>query len=122
MIRTIAVLGKTLNFWQLLKDGAVPYAVTIGLIGFLVWASLRFRSWYHNDSGLAADDHEMLIQFRDLQRRGGLTAEEFRSIKGRLVNESSDSVTTGTDADNQQGRANQDSSDHQIGQIGRNDN
>jgi hypothetical protein len=126
VIRTIVLLGKTHNFWQLLKDSAVPSVAMIGLIGFVVWASLRFRSWYHNDSGLAADRDEMLLQFRDLQRRGDLSTEEFRSIKGRLVDESAsnspfeiadnstnsaDLPSIGTDANDQQGRDTEETSD-----------
>ena len=120
LIRTIVLLGKTDKFWEVLKDGALPSAATILLVGFLVWASLKFRSWYHNDSGLAADEDEMLLQFRDLQRRGDLTGEEFRSIKGRLVAESADSLP-GTDADEQQGCTTETMLGNEPGQIDRND-
>lgn len=121
LIRTIVLLGKTLTLWELLTGGAVPYAATIGLFGFLVWSALKFRAWYHNDSGLAADEDEMLLQFRNLQRRGDLTAEEFRSIKGRLVDEFPNSPPTGTDTGQQQGCDIEEMSDHQIGPNDRND-
>jgi hypothetical protein len=41
----------------------------------------------------------LLLQFKDLERRGELTDQEFRSIHGQLVDDSTDSCVVDTDAD-----------------------
>lgn len=81
------IQDKTL---QLLTDSAVNYGITALFVLFLVWASLKLRSWYQDDSDPAADLSELLIQFKDLHRQGQISEEEFRSIKGHLIDHRAD--------------------------------
>ncbi|HVV99926.1 MAG TPA: hypothetical protein VHB77_06285 [Planctomycetaceae bacterium] len=59
--------------------------VTVVALTVLIWAGLRIRAWFHEESGPAEAMHEMLVQYRELQREGKLTEEEYRSIKRRLA-------------------------------------
>lgn len=70
-----------------LQDLILPVAGTVLAVAVLVWLCLRVRAWFHEDDGPADSAHEMLAQYRDLQRQGVLTDEEFRSIKRRLAGE-----------------------------------
>ncbi len=60
----------------------------VGLLGVLVvliLIVLRVKAWLREDDDLANDDHAMLREISELQRRGALSPEEYRSIKGRLI-------------------------------------
>ena len=78
-------------------DSAVSYCVTAFCLIVLIWAALKLRTWYQDGSDTAADRAELLLHFKDLQRRGELTDEEFRSIQGQLIDESPDSFVVGTE-------------------------
>jgi len=82
----------------IIKDSAVSYCLTVLCLIVLIWATLKFRSWYQGGSDPAADQAELLLDFKDLQRRGELTDQEFRSIQGQLVDDSADSFVVDTDA------------------------
>jgi hypothetical protein len=70
-----------------LKELIWPIAGTVLAVAFLVWLFLRVRAWFHEDEGPADSAHEMLGQYREMQRQGVLTDEEFRFIKRRLAAE-----------------------------------
>lgn len=72
-------LWKLLNasIWQIIGL-LVALVVLVGLI-------IRIRSLFREDEDSTADDHLLLTQISDLHREGDLTEEEYRSIKGRLV-------------------------------------
>ena len=73
------------------------------LVGVLVsicvgiWLIVRIRARYQDREDPAAVDHEMLIEMGELYRQGDLSDEEFRSIKGRLVERIDDSMRKRTD-------------------------
>jgi len=74
--------------WKLLEGSPtewLQFGCALAGIIVLVWLIVRIRLWFREDEGPAADAHEMLLQFRDLHRRGDLSEEEFRSIKSRLL-------------------------------------
>ncbi len=50
-----------------------------------IWVISRIRSRLADDEGSQAGDHRLLSQLADLHEQGDLTEEEYRSIKGRLV-------------------------------------
>ena len=60
----------------------------LGLLAFVLfaaaWAILRVRTRYRGGDDPAADAHAMLTQIGELRRQGGLSDEEYRSIKSRL--------------------------------------
>lgn len=82
----------------IIRDSAVSCCLTVACLIVLIWAALKFRSWYQGGSDPAADRAELLLDFKDLQRRGELTDQEFRSIQGQLVDDPADSVVVDTDA------------------------
>ena len=58
--------------------------VLIGLIIF-VWVIVRLITRVTDDTDPAETDRQMLSTISELHRKGDLSQEEFRSIKGRLV-------------------------------------
>ena len=70
-------LGGTLAPWQW------AIALVLGCVG--VWSIFQMRAWFREDAGRADDNLEMLTQFRDLHRQGGISEDEYRLIKSRLV-------------------------------------
>ncbi|MEX0702225.1 MAG: hypothetical protein WD069_09025 [Planctomycetales bacterium] len=65
---------------------AAPWYLALAVaIGILIWISLRIKARFRDGADPAGDPQWMLSHFRELQRQGGLSEEEFRSIKGRLM-------------------------------------
>ncbi|MDG2360572.1 MAG: hypothetical protein P8M20_13055 [Planctomycetaceae bacterium] len=60
---------------------------------------MKFRSWYQDGSDTAADRAELLVHFKELERRGELTDQEFRSIEGQLLDNSTNSCVDNPDID-----------------------
>jgi len=61
-------------------------AVWIGLgVAFIALAVLvqRIRAWYQGGDDPADMNDEIMRQMKEMNRRGDLSDEEFRSIKGR---------------------------------------
>ena len=51
----------------------------------LLWVTLRYRVWFREDAADAENTIDLLSDMKELHQEGGLTDEEFRSIKTRLV-------------------------------------
>ena len=62
-------------------------------IGAGLWIVFWIRSRLADDEGSATEDHRLLTQIADLKEQGDLTDEEYRSIKGRLVERIDDSLS-----------------------------
>lgn len=73
-------------------------AITLLLIGLLVWIILKIREWFFESDDSDATIPEMLGQFRHLKLQGDLTEEEYRLISQRLSEktESSSTLTSTT--------------------------
>ena len=74
--------------WQLLEGSPVEWAKFLGALvalGILVWAIVRVVSRLRDGKDPAASENLMLTQIGELRREGHLTDDEYRSIKGRLV-------------------------------------
>ena len=87
--RGFAMLAVTVD-WNLLKQlgGTLApwqWAITLVMSCVGVWSIFQLRAWFREDTGRADDNLEMLTQFRDLHRQGGLSEDEYRLIKSRLV-------------------------------------
>jgi hypothetical protein len=56
-------------------------------LGIVVLAVIIYaiRSWYHDGEGNADDGLGMLVEYREMVRRGELSEEEYRFIKSRVV-------------------------------------
>jgi hypothetical protein len=80
-----AVRGHDSLILKLLQASWLEWLGLIVAVGVAVWLIFRIRAWFRDGEDPAADDHGMLMQITELRRQGGLSDEEFRSIKGRLV-------------------------------------
>jgi hypothetical protein len=67
--------------WRIFEI-ALAFGVVLGIS---IWLVVRIKSRYWGHEDPAAVEHEMLAQLGDLHREGQLTEEEYRSIKGRLL-------------------------------------
>jgi hypothetical protein len=74
--------------WKLLDASPKEWGWFFGgLVGLTVvlWAFSKFISWMRDDEDATATEQLMLTEIGDLHRGGDLTEEEYRSIKGRLL-------------------------------------
>ena len=79
-------------FYKLVQ---LPILHIVGLISFFlfgIWLIVRIRTRYCDHEDPAAVEQQMLMQMGDLHRQGDLSEEEYRSIKGRLVERIDDST------------------------------
>jgi uncharacterized membrane protein len=68
-----------------LTQALIPLITTVAAIVVLTVVIYLIRSWWRENDGPAASDHELLGEYRELNRRGDLSDEEFRIIKGRMA-------------------------------------
>jgi hypothetical protein len=99
LVRTTDLFSAPDRVSVIIRESALSYCLTSLCLIVLIWSALKFRTWYQDDSDPEADLAELLLQFKDLERRGELTDQEFRSIQGQLVDDSADSCVVDTDAD-----------------------
>jgi hypothetical protein len=67
---------------QSLTQAALLFAAVFVLTAIGIAIVRRFRDTGSDDS---AESSEMMTRFRDLHEQGGLSDEEFRTIKGKLA-------------------------------------
>lgn len=84
--------------WPEFQSLALACLAGLVFVGIVVLIATKLRSWMRKDSDSAVGRDEMLIQFRELQRQGGLTEDEYRSIRGSLVAQSAASSSSGTES------------------------
>ena len=68
-----------------LTQTLIPLIATVGALGVLAVVIYLIRAWLRENDGPAASDHELLGEYREMNRRGELSDEEFRNIKGRMA-------------------------------------
>ncbi len=73
------------NASEALARALIPVGSTVTAIAVLAVAIYVVRSWLRENDGPAASDHELLAEYREMNRRGELSDEEFRIIKCRMV-------------------------------------
>jgi hypothetical protein len=74
---------KTLS--NFMTQAFVPLLVVATLIVVLAVAIYLVRMWLRDNDGPAASPYDLLAEYRELHRKGELSDEEFRIIKGRLA-------------------------------------
>ena len=82
---------------QIFQSSLIVGLVVVAIV-VLVVIALKLRAWYREDSDDAVSRDELLLQFRDLHRQGGLSEDEYRSIRGRLVSQSAAPKADGKDS------------------------
>lgn len=70
---------------EALSEALIPVATTVTAIAVLAIAIYLIRSWLRENDGPAASDCELLSEYREMNRRGELSDEEFRIIKGQMA-------------------------------------
>lgn len=94
-------MNSALNQQQIMQS-AMVIAITMIAVMILIAIAVKIRSWYRDGADDAADAQELLLQFHDLRRQGGLSEDEYRSIRGRLTShQPTDSSAVGTETKNQ---------------------
>jgi uncharacterized membrane protein len=73
------------NPGEALTQALMPLITTVAAIAVLAVVIYLIRSWLRENDGPAASDHELLAEYREMNRRGELSDEEFRNIKGRMA-------------------------------------
>ena len=81
-VLTLTVLGETA--YQSLTRAALLLAAIFALTAIVIAVARRYRGRAAEDK---LDRHQMMSNFRDLYDRGGLSDEEFRTIKAKLASE-----------------------------------
>lgn len=54
-------------------------------LGVLIWLIVRIKAWFRDDDAGTGRNNDLLTDLRELHREGGLSDEEFRLIKTRLI-------------------------------------
>jgi len=70
---------------EALSQALIPIATTVTAIGVMAVAIYLLRSWLRENDGPAASEYELLAEYREMHRRGELSDEEFRIIKGQTA-------------------------------------
>lgn len=55
------------------------------LVAIGVWTFWKLRSWWREDANDAETEHEILARYREMNLRGELSDEEYRSIKSQMA-------------------------------------
>lgn len=63
----------------------IPFGVSLICLIMLIWMILQLTTRLTEDTDPAESDRQMLLSIHELHREGDLTTEEFRSLKGQLV-------------------------------------
>ena len=70
---------------DVLTQAFIPLITTVAAIAVLAVVIYLIRSWLRENDGPAASELELLSEYREMHRRGELSDEEFRIIKGRMA-------------------------------------
>ena len=73
-----------LSNYESLIRAALLFAAIFALTAIVLAVARRFRGRANED---ARDANEIMSNFRDVYERGGLSDEEFRTIKAKLASE-----------------------------------
>jgi hypothetical protein len=77
--------GAGTDLLHLLEGNWLPTAIGLACLVVLIWLVVRLITRVNEDADPAAIDREMLTAINELHREGDLTPDEYRSIKGQLV-------------------------------------
>jgi uncharacterized membrane protein len=67
-----------------LSHAALLFAAILALLAAALAALRRFRNYEADDTG---ESSQLMTKFRDLYEQGGLSDEEFRTIKTKLASQ-----------------------------------
>jgi len=84
-INLLMFAGWDIPALELPVDSWLFFTIVLVLLVLFIWAVTRLTTAGTEDIDPAEVDRQMLTAVSELRSRGELTNEEFRSIKGRLV-------------------------------------
>jgi hypothetical protein len=70
---------------RVLNASWVWWAVLFVIVAVAAWLLFRVRARFRDHEDPAEDKRRLLMQMGEMHRQGGLSEEEFRSIKSRLI-------------------------------------
>ncbi|MSR60602.1 MAG: hypothetical protein EXS05_23670 [Planctomycetaceae bacterium] len=73
------------NSDAVLRQLLIPLVSVAGALGLLAVVVYWVRVWWRDSDGPAASGCELLSEYRELNRRGELSDEEYRIIKSRFA-------------------------------------
>ena len=85
------------NRWHLYQEALKPWQWGLVVLGIFAatWLIILIRAYFREDADDAEETLEMLTQFRDLHRQGGLSDDEFRLIRSRLARNAREALVAG---------------------------
>jgi hypothetical protein len=83
--RSIVLPAAQQKFWELLSASAWTWIGLIFALVLLAWLIVRLRTWFLGHADPAEDARRRLSEIREMYHEGDLSREEYRSIKGRLM-------------------------------------
>ena len=81
-----------------ITQSTILFAVMLGMIAIGIQVLRRYRDHEAKDGAEASD---MMTKFRELHAEGGLSDEEFRTIKTKLADDLRTAIKTDTQAEPQ---------------------
>lgn len=69
---------------RLLQASWMAWLGLFALLAVSAWCVIRIRARFRDREDPAEGGHQMLMQMGELHREGGLSDEEYRSIKSKL--------------------------------------
>jgi hypothetical protein len=76
--------GNREGLARLMQVSWMAWFGLFALLAVAAWLVLRIRARFRDREDPMEGDHQMLMQMGELHRRGGLSDQEFRSIKSKL--------------------------------------
>jgi hypothetical protein len=76
--------GNREELARLLQASWLAWFALFALLAAAAWLVLRIRARFRDREDPAEEGHQMLMQMGELHRQGGLSDEEYRSIKSKL--------------------------------------
>jgi hypothetical protein len=76
--------GNREELARLFQASWIAWLGLFALLAVAAWLVLRIRARFRDREDPAEGGHQMLMQMGELHRQGGLSDEEYRSIKSKL--------------------------------------
>jgi hypothetical protein len=88
--------GNREGLARLMQVSWMAWFGLFALLAVAAWLVLRIRARFRDRDDPTEGDHQMLMQMGELHRQGGLSDEEYRSIRSKLSGPMDHSLRRGT--------------------------
>jgi hypothetical protein len=76
--------NREVLFQQFFQASWMAWGILFLVLAGAAWLILRLRARFRGSEDPAVEGRQMLMQMGELHRQGGLSEEEYRSIRSRL--------------------------------------